>query len=196
MARPQAGVSHTRSLEPLPYSRAPAQFGNKINPKVSTGVVGEGDQKKRGPGGQKGEAVALPLLPPSSPPLSASQLLGENSGLLLGPLSPARPRLHLLRHLYHHVSPWHRTHTQPQLAHLQDGSGRRHLLSAISGHTAFLSVDILGQPNGMSYFRQPAANTPKHTGAQVLSETWEVTHPAVPCVGLDPPVTCCLLSRA
>lgn len=70
MAGPRAGVSHTRSLEPLPCSRAPAQFGNKINPKVSTGVVGEGDQKKRGPGGQKGEAVALPLLPPSLLPSS------------------------------------------------------------------------------------------------------------------------------
>lgn len=76
---PQAGVSHTRSLEPLPCSRAPAQFGNKINPKVSMGVVGEGDQKRRGPGGQKGEAVALPLLPRPSSPFPAPLLLQGSS---------------------------------------------------------------------------------------------------------------------
>jgi hypothetical protein len=94
--RPGAGVSHTRALCPAPG--APAQFGNKINPKVSMGVVGEGDQKGRGPGGEKGgawppsqggkgEAISLPGQASLALPLPSLPLLLP----LLLPLPPAPP---------------------------------------------------------------------------------------------------------
>jgi hypothetical protein len=82
--RPGAGVSHTRALCPAPG--APAQFGNKINPKVSMGVVGEGDQKGRGPGGEKGGAW-----PPSQGGKGDLAAPGELR-VPLGPPSPAPPK--------------------------------------------------------------------------------------------------------
>lgn len=53
--RPGAGVSHTRS--PCPTPGAPAQLGNKINPKVSMGAArGEGS-KGKGPRRREGSFV-------------------------------------------------------------------------------------------------------------------------------------------
>lgn len=53
--RPGAGVSHTRS--PCPTPGAPAQLGNKINPKVSMGAMREGGSKAKGPGRREGSSV-------------------------------------------------------------------------------------------------------------------------------------------
>ena len=72
--RPEAGVSHTRS--PCPTPGVPAQFRNKITPKSAWGPRRRGDQKGKGPGGEKGvlfpfageELAPVSSLPRSSPP--------------------------------------------------------------------------------------------------------------------------------
>lgn len=62
---------------PRPPPGVPAQVGNKINPKVSMGAARRGDQKGKGPGGEKGvfvppllgEKLARAISPPPPPSL-------------------------------------------------------------------------------------------------------------------------------
>ena len=99
--RPGAGVSHTRS--PCPPPGAPAQLGNKINPKVSMGAMREGGSKReRAPGGEKGvlfpfageELAGVSSLPAPHPPhpftlpTSSSAPQSSPSSPTLPPLAP------------------------------------------------------------------------------------------------------------